>query len=142
MGAWDGAESTDLIGLFLLSQTQHLGMVMGKFRDDGLAISWLTPRETENAARKLREIYSSHGLKLDVIVNQTVVDYLDITLDLSTGLHAPYMKPNDVKNYVHKMSNHPPAVVKNIPKNINNRLNKLSSIFSGDLPSHIGNSPI
>ena len=56
MGFLDGAESTDLIGLFLLSKTQHLGMKMGKFRDDGLAISWLTPRETENAAKKLSQI--------------------------------------------------------------------------------------
>ena len=112
---------------------------MGKFRDDGLAISWLTARETENATKKLKEIYASHGLKLEVQVNQTVVDYLDITLDLNTGLHAPYMKPNDVKNYIHKMSNHPPAVLKNIPKNINNRLSKLSSneeIFNNAIPPY------
>jgi len=127
MGFLDGAESTDLIGLFLLSKTQHLGMVNGKFRDDGLSISWLTPRETENAAKKLSQIYASYGLKLEVKTNLSVVDYLDITLDLNTGLYAPYMKPNDVKNYVHKMSNHPPAVIKNIPKNINDRLCKLSS---------------
>ena len=109
-GFYDGAESTDLIGLFMLSETQHLGMNMGKFRDDGIAISWLTPRETENAAKKLSQIYASYGLKLEVKVNLTVVDYLDITLDLNTGLHAPYMKPNDVKNYVHSMSNHPQNV--------------------------------
>ena len=72
-------------------------------------------------------------------MNLTVVDYLDITLDLKTGLHAPYMKPNDVKNYVHKMSNHPPAVLKNIPKNINDRLCKLSSneeIFQNAIPPY------
>ena len=102
-------------------------MVNGKFRDDGLSISWLTPRETENAAKNLSQIYASYGLKLEVKTNLSVVDYLDITLDLNTGLYAPYMKPNDVKNYVHKMSNHPPAVIKNIPKNINDRLCKLSS---------------
>ena len=102
--------------LVLLSKTQNLGMCIGKFCDDGLAISWLTSRETENAAKKLSQIYSSYGLKLEVKTNLTVVDYLDITLDLNTGLHAPYMKPNDIKNYVHKLSNHPPAVLRNIPK--------------------------
>ena len=138
-GFFDGAESTDLIGLFLLSKTQHLGLCIGKFRDDGLAISWLTPRETENAAKKLSQIYSSFGLKLEVKTNLTVVDYLDITLDLNTGLHAPYMKPNDIKNYVHKLSNHPPAVLRNIPKNINDRLCKLSSneeIFNRAIPPY------
>ena len=75
----------------------------------------------------------------EVKVNQSVVDYLDITLDLNTGFHAPFMKPNDVKNYVHKMSNHPPAVTKNIPKNINDRLCKLSSneeIFNRAIPPY------
>ena len=36
------------------------------------------------------------------------------------------MKPNNVIKYVSKFSNHPPAVTKNLPKNINNRLSKLS----------------
>ena len=36
-------------------------MKMGKFRDDGLAISWLTPRETENAAKKLSQIKGADG---------------------------------------------------------------------------------
>ena len=97
-------------------------MKMGKFRDDGLAISWLTPRETENAAKKLSQIYGAYGLKLEIKANLSVVVYLDITLDLNTGLHSPFTKPNDVKNYVHKMSNHRPAVIKNIPKNINDSL--------------------
>ena len=67
------------------------------------------------------------GLKLEIKANLSVVVYLDITLDLNTGLHSPFTKPNDVKNYVHKMSNHRPAVIKNIPKNINDRLCRLSS---------------
>ena len=49
------------------------------------------------------------------------------------------MKPGDVKNYVHKMSNHPPAVLRNIPKNINDRLCKLSSneeIFNNAIPPY------
>ena len=48
-------------------------------------------------------------------------------MDLNTECHAPYIKPNDIKNYVHKLSNHPAAVLRNIPKNINDRLCKLSS---------------
>ena len=124
----------------MLSQTQHLGMKVGKFRDDGIAISWLTQRETENAVKKLCQIYQGHGLKLDVQSNITVVvNYLDINLDLNTGLHAPYMKPGDMKNYVNKLSNHPPAVLKNIPKNINDRLCRLSSnqeIFNSAIPPY------
>ena len=94
-GFLDGAESTDLIGLFLLSKTQYLGMQMGKFRDDGLAISFLTPRETENATKKLCQIYQQYGLKLDVKINVAVVNYLDITLDLNTCLLYTSPSPRD-----------------------------------------------
>ena len=36
MGSWDGAEVCDLIGLYLLSKCQHLGLNLGLYRDDGL----------------------------------------------------------------------------------------------------------
>ena len=35
MGAWDGAETTDLVGLFLLSKMQNLDADLGLYRDDG-----------------------------------------------------------------------------------------------------------
>ena len=42
-------------------------------------------------------------------------------------MFKPYMKPNDVPLYVHKNSNHPPSITKNIPEAINKRLSALSS---------------
>ena len=55
------------------------------------------------------------------------VNFLDITIDLRTGIHKPYMKPNNSPLYVHKDSNHPPSIVKNIPESINRRLSTISS---------------
>ena len=37
MGSYDGAESTDLVGLFLLHQLKHLPIDIGLYRNDGLA---------------------------------------------------------------------------------------------------------
>ena len=37
------------------------------------------------------------------------------------------MKPNDIPLYVDKNSNHPPGILKNIPKSVNNRLSKISA---------------
>ena len=48
-------------------------------------------------------------------------------MDLQTGEHKPYMKPNNTPLYVHKQSNHPPNIIKNIPENINQRLSAISS---------------
>ena len=39
----------------------------------------------------------------------------------------PYMKPNNTPLYVNKNSNHPPAIIKNIPLSINRRLSDISS---------------
>ena len=47
MGSHDGAEACELVGLYLLSQLAGLGVPIGLYRDDGLAISNLTPQRTE-----------------------------------------------------------------------------------------------
>jgi hypothetical protein len=47
MGFYDSAECCELIGLFLLSKLQHLKINLGIYRDDGLGVSALTPRQLE-----------------------------------------------------------------------------------------------
>ena len=46
--------------------------------------------------------------------------------DLRTGVYKPYRKPNDIPVFVHALSNHAPSHIKNIPENVNKRLNILS----------------
>ena len=55
MGAFDGAETCDLIGLFLLDQiTNRIKEIeVGLYRDDGLGVAETTPRNLENCAKKL-----------------------------------------------------------------------------------------
>ena len=38
MGSFDGAESCELIGLYMLSQLTHLDINIGLYRDDGLSV--------------------------------------------------------------------------------------------------------
>ena len=47
------------------------------------------------------------GLNITITTNLTVANFLDITLDLRTGKHHPYRKPNEETVYIHKNSNHP-----------------------------------
>ena len=47
MGNYDGTETCELVGGFLLSQLQDLNLNVGLYRDDGLAITNATPRDTE-----------------------------------------------------------------------------------------------
>ncbi len=48
MGSYNGAETYELVGCYLLSQLKEIpGLNIGLYRDDGLAILDQTPKETE-----------------------------------------------------------------------------------------------
>ena len=50
-----------------------------------------------------------------------------MTLDLQTSICKLYIKPGDKPLYVNTGSNHPPAILKNIPKGINKRISEISA---------------
>ena len=71
--------------------------------------------------------------------NLKIVNFLGITLNLNTGTHEPYNKPNNNALYINVNSNHPPKIIKNLPENIQKRVNKLSSstrIFNSSKDLH------
>ena len=54
-------------------------------------------------------------------VRTKIVNFLDVTLNLSKDTFEPYKKENDIPIYIHTSSNHPPSVIKQIPKSISHR---------------------
>ena len=54
------------------------------------------------------------------------VDFLDVSFDLITGKYQPYRKPNDAPMYIHKDSNHPANIIKQLPTMIQDRISSLS----------------
>ena len=139
MGSYDGAEKCDLVGLYLLSLLQHLKLKLGLFRDDGLAVSYLTKRENQNVKKEICKIFRQEGLEITITANLKVVEFLDVELDLSTGTHKPYTKPNNTILYVDASSNHPQSIKKNIPLACQKRLSLLSSnrdIFESVIPPY------
>ena len=115
MGAYDGAETCDLIGLFLLYEMKEIKAAIGLYRDDGLAVIEGTPREIEKVKQRIAQIFNKHGLKISIMANSSQVDFLDVTLNLENGTFRPFIKPGDKTLYVHSKSNHPPTIIKNIP---------------------------
>ena len=55
------------------------------------------------------------------------VNFLDVTLNLTTGKYQPYNKPDNNPLYIKIRSNHPPNIFKNLPENISKRINTLSA---------------
>ena len=70
MGSYDGAETSDIVGLYLLSQVKDLNVSLGCFRDDWLGYSRLTLRQTDIAKKKLQKIFQENGLKIEISVNK------------------------------------------------------------------------
>ena len=93
----------------------------------------------EKTKQEVSKVFKSHGLKITIEANKKIVNFLDVTFDLSSGNYKPYMKPNNKLLYVHRLSNHPPALLKNIPGNINKRLTDISSneqVFNEAIPPY------
>ena len=127
MGAWDGAESTDLIGLLMLWEMRNLDADIGLYRDDGLLVAECSPRNIEKLKQEICAIFHTNGFKLTIDANRKLVNFLDVTLNLENDSFKPYIKPGDSPLYVNSNSNHPPSVIKNIPAGINRRLSSISS---------------
>ena len=128
MGSFDGAETCELAGSYLLSKLSPLlGNAVGLYRDDGLAALNKTPREIENIKKQICTTLNDHNLRLTIEANKKRVDYLDITLDLITASYKPFNKPGNEIQYVNHRSNHPPAIFRIKPDAIKKRLFKISS---------------
>ena len=132
MGSFDGAECSELVGLYIIDQMVANNLIAkedgGLYRDDG-AIAVKGDGPTLDRLRKnLVGLFKQNGLDIDSDIEISKrINYLDIIMDLTTGHVEPYRKPNDVITYVHAQSNHPPAIIKQIPKTVQDRLSNISS---------------
>ena len=129
MGAFDGAEVCELIGLLALSEIEKIKNFKGGiYRDDGLGVTDLPKRDAEHILKqKITKVFKDLDLKVIVECNMKIVNFLNVTLNLKEETYSIYRKPNNEINYVSNNSNHPPTVKKNIPIAINKMVSDLSS---------------
>ena len=141
MGSYDGAEVCELVGLFLLSLLEEkFGKnEVGLYRDDGLGAKASSARQADRLRKEITKIFKDNGLEITVEILLPQTDFLDTVLDLPSGKHWPYRKPNNVPLYIHKQSNHPPVILKNLPAAINKRVSALScdsEVFEAAKPEY------
>ena len=116
-----------LVGCYILSLlTKKYGRNIGLYHDDGLAALNGNPQGMEKI-KELCNILHANDLKITVEANTTIVNFLDVTLDLRSSKHYPFTKEGNIPLYVDKDSNHPPSILRNIPESINKRLSEISS---------------
>ena len=75
----------------------------------------------------MQSISKDMGIKLDIEKPSRKVNYLDLSFNLYNHTFQPYRKENSKIIYINSKSNHPPAILKQIPKRIKERLSENSS---------------
>ena len=71
MGSFDGAETCELVGCYLLSQlTQICDLNIGLYRDDGLAVLNQTPQKIEKVKKEICRIFANNNLRITVEANK------------------------------------------------------------------------
>ena len=108
MGSYDGAELCELVGSFRLSQLQKININIGLDRDDRLAISNTTPRDTVNNKKEICCIFNHNGLRITIEANKQTINFLDVTFNLNKNTYQPFTKPHTTLQYVHCENNQPP----------------------------------
>ena len=100
----------------------------GLYRDDGLACHEKIPGPTLDRYRKdIIKLFQENDLQITIEIGLKVVNFLDVSFNLTEESYKPYRKPNDTLLYVNKSSNHPKTVLNQITNSVNHRLNKISS---------------
>lgn len=133
MGSYSGAEICMFLGSSLLNRVKESGIFsenggLGIYRDDLLCYERRPIRNFEHEMKSMvKEIFKDCGLALESFKIGKTIESLDIKLSLVDRTFSVYRKPNDVAIYVDKRSNHSPTVIKEIPKGVYKRINKLSS---------------
>ena len=109
MGSYDGAETCEFVGAYLLCQLPNEinRNQIGLYRDDGLAAFRTTARRLEQIKKSICKVFSNNQLQITIEANKKVVNFLDVTLDLNKQSYGPFIKPNNKPLYVHRESNHP-----------------------------------
>ena len=88
---------------------------------------YINGQQIDQLRKKIIKIFKEIGFKIDIETNLKIVDFLDITFNLIISSYKPCKKPNDALLYINKNFNHPPQIIKELPKIINNRLSRNSS---------------
>ena len=90
-GSWDGAETCELIGLYMLNKLTEGKYALfrkgeiGLYRDDGLSIVRIRGRQGNILVRlqqKIKEIFKKEDLSIIVEHDMKETDFLDVKLNL------------------------------------------------------------
>ena len=100
----------------------------------GIFKNQISPSTLENQKiRESKKIFQKFSMKMvqtlpsNAICNLKIDDCLDATLNFLNKIYKPFSTSNNEINYIHKESNHPPSIIKQVPFTIESLLSSFSS---------------
>ena len=109
MGAFDEAKVCEAVGNFLLYQLSksYNKKDIGLYRDDGLAIlKNVSDSNAEKIAKDTQKLFKDNHLNITIQCNLKIVNYLDVTFNLSNVMYRPFCKPNNDHIYIRNQTTH------------------------------------
>ena len=98
------------------------------YRDDGLAVcKKRSGPQAEKNLKHFQKIFCKNDVNVTLKHNLRIVDNLDGTLNILDGSHKRFHKPISGISYIHKESNHPSSIIKQLPSSAESGLYMLSS---------------
>ena len=98
MGSYNGAKICELAGLYIprILEEKYGKDKIGLYRDDGLAcFENVSDSQAERIWKELISIFKTE-FKLNITseTNLKIVNFLDVTWNLNTRTHEPYLQKN------------------------------------------------
>ena len=131
MSSFYRMEICEIVGLYILHKLseKYGNERIGLYRDDGLACFENTSGPKAERIRKafIKLFQNEFSLNIVSETNLKVVNFLDLTLSLSTGKYEQHSKPDNKPVYINVNFNHSCNIIKNLPDSIFRPISKLSS---------------
>ena len=123
------SQIADLVGLYILHILNRIisSEQIGLYQDDGLI--YIPNRNGPNSSsiQKIIRAFKLLGFKIEISSNHKIVNFLDVTLDLSNNTYKPFIKTDQSPSYIIMKSNHPKAIIKQVPKAVDLRIRNQST---------------
>ena len=141
MGCYN-REVSEIIASYTLNSLSNIldKALVGLYRDNGLAIVRnLSGPEIESKRKAIITHFKECGLNITLQTNLKIVNFLDVKMKIDTGRYHPYRKP-DMSVYINRKSNHPPTLIKEVPREIAKQISDISSnevVFNESIPIYL-----
>lgn len=143
MGAHYSAVAWELVGILLLGRLRFISGVKknnGIYSDDGIILlRKLRPRKSGRTRKHLIKLFKGHNLNISTNINGKVINFLDVTFELSKGLYKPYAKDLRKNKYVDRRFNHDKRIFEKLHNSVQYRSSTSSrnkEIFDDNKPRY------